>query len=506
MIRGFATPDKTEALIHRHGAIASSVLGRSGLACARAGFGGYRIGTSAPEHREALGLALRRGINLIDTSANYADGQSEILVGQVLATLIEDGEISREAVIVVTKAGYLQGQNYALSQKRKQDGHPFPELVDYADGLEHCIHPEFLEDQITRSLERLNLACIDVLLLHNPEYYLSWAARQGVERQAARKTYDERIRRAFAHLEKEVDHGRIRFYGISSNTLPEASDSSEFTSLSRVLACADEVKSDHHLAVIQFPMNLFESGAVLEANQPDGRTLLETARQSGLGTLVNRPLNAFTGNRLIRLADIPDLEPLPPETIRARLQDLAASETLFFKDILPDLELDSKVAAQITQQLAMAESLASHFDRYESYDSWQQIMSDHILPRAGGVIAYLGQKTPDEAVFSWSADYRHHLNAVLAAVSAYHAPKAAAQVEMFKDAVRKADEDWDTDDSLSRMAIRALHTTQGISAVLVGMRRPDYVQDTLAALTPGVAAEDRTASWMKLKTRLTAEL
>ena len=78
------------------------------------------------------------------------------------------------------KAGYLQGFNYALAQQRKKEGRPFPNLVKYAEGLDHCIHPDFLDDQLTRSLERLNLETLDVYLLHNPEYYLSWAERRPI--------------------------------------------------------------------------------------------------------------------------------------------------------------------------------------------------------------------------------------------------------------------------------------------------------------------------------------
>ncbi len=505
MITGFATPEATQDWTGRHPSIASATLGRSGLRCTQAGFGGYRINAASARHRQALERALRRGINLIDTSANYADGHSETLVGQVLATLVTEGALSREALIVVTKAGYLQGQNYARSQRRKQQGNPFPDLVPYAEGLEHCIHPEFLEDQITRSLGRLGISCIDVLLLHNPEYYLSWAAKQGTGLATARDVYTERIRRAFVHLEEEVDRGRIRFYGISSNTFTTASDRTDFTSLSRVQACAEDVRHDHHLAVIQFPLNLLEPGAVLEVNQPGDSTLLSSARKLDLGTLVNRPLNAFTGTRLIRLADVPRFEPLPPNAIDARLQDLSTSETQFFKEILPGLDLDASVASQITQQLAMAESLASHFDRYVSYDNWLQIQSDHILPRAVGVLDYLGRQAAGEAVAEWSTNYRTHLNAVINAVSAFYAPKAASQIESIKSAVRQADRDWDLDGPLSQMAIRAIHTTRGISAVLVGMRQATYVDDVLTALTLAPANDDRTTSWEKLNACLETE-
>lgn len=116
IIEGFATQQATDAHAKRFSTIQHGVLGRTGLHCAQAGFGCYRIADGVDTHRKALRLALEGGINLIDTSANYADGESETLVGKVLANAIESGALSRQAVIVVTKGGYLQGRNYALSQ------------------------------------------------------------------------------------------------------------------------------------------------------------------------------------------------------------------------------------------------------------------------------------------------------------------------------------------------------------------------------------------------------
>jgi aryl-alcohol dehydrogenase-like predicted oxidoreductase len=161
MIEGFATADATDVHAKRFNTVQYATLGRTGLHCSQAGFGGYRIADGIDSHFKALHLALESGLNLIDTSANYADGESETLVGKVLTETIRSGALNRDAVIVVTKGGYLQGRNYALSQARKDQGRPFPDLVPYADGLEHCIHPEFLEDQLTRSLKRLNLTTID---------------------------------------------------------------------------------------------------------------------------------------------------------------------------------------------------------------------------------------------------------------------------------------------------------------------------------------------------------
>ena len=109
---------------------------------------------------------------------------------------------------MVTKGGYIQGQNMALAQQRN-----FPEVVEYGPGISHCIHPEFLETQIERSCRRLGRDYIDVYLLHNPEYFLEDASHR---RQLTAADHDEfyrRIREAFRYLEAKVAAGVIGWYG-----------------------------------------------------------------------------------------------------------------------------------------------------------------------------------------------------------------------------------------------------------------------------------------------------
>ena len=315
----------THAGLDRHRRIAVAELGRTGLHVSQAGFGCYRISAGVAEHAAALQHALVSGIDLIDTSANYADGGSEELVGQVLAHMVDSGELRREAVVVVSKAGYLQGKNYTLSQERKRLGRPFPELVPYADGLEHCIHPEFLEDQLTRALERLRLETIDVYLLHNPEYYLGWAAHNGLDSSAARSNTTGASKTPSAISKRRSTRGRIRWYGISSNTFPAPASDPQFTCLERVWEMAESINPEHHFGVVQLPMNLYEDGAVLLANQPCGMTALEFARQKNLGVLINRPLNAFTENRLLRLADADAAESLPADEIEKRIETITSA-------------------------------------------------------------------------------------------------------------------------------------------------------------------------------------
>jgi hypothetical protein len=122
----------------------------------KVGFGGYRIDERVQEHYDSLTKALLNGFSMIDTSSNYSDGRSEILIGNVLSDLLSSEKIKRENITLVTKGGYIQGQNYKFASKKKEQGNPFSKVVELSDGLWHCISPDFLEDQINRQLFRLN--------------------------------------------------------------------------------------------------------------------------------------------------------------------------------------------------------------------------------------------------------------------------------------------------------------------------------------------------------------
>jgi hypothetical protein len=290
-------------------------LGTTGLPVSPLGFGCYRVDDATPEHRAALEAALRSGCNLIDTSTNYTDGGSERLVGEVLARAGHDGLPPRDGVVAVSKIGYVQGANLRLALERERAGTPFPEMVRYMDGCWHCIHPEFLRDQLARSRARLRLERLDVCLLHNPEYFLSDAAHRraggplrGEDLERLREEFYRRVTAAFAFFEEAVRQGVIRFYGVSSNTAVADPGDPEQTSVSRMLRAAEAAGgTGHHFRVLQVPMNLIESGGALVPNTGahGDRTALQAAAEGGLAVLINRPLNAIVGHRLLRLADPP---------------------------------------------------------------------------------------------------------------------------------------------------------------------------------------------------------
>jgi aryl-alcohol dehydrogenase-like predicted oxidoreductase len=500
MTQEYATVNATAEYAARHVPLAYAALGRTGLQASAAGFGGYRISSAVRRHKQALRAALVSGINLIDTSTNYADGGSETLVGQVLEELTAGGALDRRQVIVISKVGYLQGENLALSRQRESEGRPFQDLVEYSPELAHCIHPEFIEDQLTRSLSRLKLKTLDGYLLHNPEYYLGWASQNGLSLEIARREYHRRIRAAFEQLEKEVAKGRIRFYGISSNTFPGAASDPEFTCLQAVWEMAEAVAPDHHFRLVQMPFNLLEPGAVLEINQPAGKSALAFAAQKQLGVLTNRPLNAFAAGRLFRLADLPQTQRRDTAEVIDKIRKLEKSETRLWREVLPDLDLPQGMKFRLKQQNEVGNSLRHYWKNYGSYENFRQTCNGIFWPRVRGVFDFLtAYAQENEELARWLASHPACLQETLDAVGSIYVEEAARASNRIRHAVAGADPQWETPGTLSQQALRALRSTAGVSVVLVGMRRNVYVADVLAELKHPVNRHDRRSSWAKLR-------
>ncbi len=478
-----ATANATNAYASRYPGLHFSTLGRTGWRVSGAGFGGYRVSVGVDEHRSALRRALLSGINLVDTSTNYADGGSEELLAQVLGELVVEKAVARDEIVIVTKAGYMQGSNLAVARERVASGSGFPDVVEYGDSLWHCIAPEFLDDQLSRSLDRMRLAMVDVLLLHNPEYYLGWAHHEGVPLETAREEYYRRIRLAFDWLEQEVRRGRIAHYGISSNTFGAQSDSPTFTSLDRVIDIAESISSEHHFSVIQFPANLLERGFVETANQPDGATLLERARRAELGTLANRPLNAIVDDRLVRLADFPLASiDTSPEAIDERIDRIAEREFRFLGNSAPALTQDAEESRALSEFLSVGSLMHQHWRELESIETVNELLSQHIAPRLGWVGQFL-RTHGDDVALSWFDAYVGEVRELMERIGAYYSVEAQQR----SDAIR-AELEREVGVSLvgplSQLAIRRV-LGAGVDTVLVGMRREHYVRDVLRALRDG---------------------
>jgi aryl-alcohol dehydrogenase-like predicted oxidoreductase len=462
-------------------------LGQTGWTASRVGFGCYRVGWENPEHAQALAMALAGGVNLIDTSANYMDGASEETAGSVLGQMVQAGSMTRDQVVVVTKAGYVQGSNMRVVQERQAAGRPFPDVVEYADGCWHCVHPEFLADQIARSLSRLRLERLDCLLLHNPEYFLSAAEKHGRVGDAEREEYDRRIRAAFESLEKQVAAGAIGCYGVSSNTFPTPASDPEHTSLSRCWDIAREVGGEgHHFRVVQMPGNLLERGFAEEPNQPGGQTPAQFVAERGLGLLLNRPLNAFgQSGGLTRLADVPEsAEKTTEEQWRLAIADLREREREAQKLLSGNSPIEAEARRLLRHGTLLSENWRSIHDR----EHWKQVVEQQLVPMAQYGLAALRAALEERGERNGGSGemaqrYLAALNAVMRRGFAWFSEgariEAARRRERLFAVLRPEEANALRDATLSQIAIRALLAQAGTPFVLVGMRHATYVKDVL---------------------------
>ncbi|MFC1729181.1 aldo/keto reductase [candidate division KSB1 bacterium] len=489
-----ATPEGTKKYADRFGGSGISeggfrIFGKTGFTVSKLGFGGYRIHHDSKVNRRSLQEALLSGVNLIDTSSNYSDGGSESLIGRVIHRLMDEHKIDRDELVIVSKAGYVQGKNLSDAKKREQSGRPFPDMVKYMEGCWHCIHPEFLEDQLNKSLERLQIEALEAYLLHNPEYFLADRQSGSADLEESRDEYYRRIESAFAWMEEKVASGKIQSYGVSSNTFPIGNNEFEFTSLERLLEIAQTVSSHHHFHVIQFPFNLLEKGACSVFNQQgdeksDGeRTLVEAARDNNIATLVNRPLNAMAGNIMVRFASFRETD--REHIVRdfpGRLDMLVRLEKEFEDQLLGLMPREIPNESFI-QAFSAGQQLGKALEHFQTRENWEHVKYNVVLPQVQYFTAHISNSIgSNEQWNNWSEKYVHALMRFIDTVSRHYDNLAAERSKTICTYLDESEEYLTKVKTLSQKSLHLLSSVPGIHCVLVGMRRPEYVRDALAIL------------------------
>ncbi len=207
-------------------------LGNTGLEVTVIGFGAMTIGgTFGPvddgESIKALHAAIDGGMNFIDTSDAYGEGKSETVIGKFLKERSD-----RDKILIFTKGG----NNMVTGQ--------------------YNFDPQYIGKCLEGSLKRLGVGRIDLYQLHNPN----------VDNMQAEDSY--------ALLEKAKADGKIRYWGVSVNTVPECE------------LAAKQKKS----AVMQMEYNVISQEAA---------PAFERAKKAGLGVISRVPLKrGFLSGRI----------------------------------------------------------------------------------------------------------------------------------------------------------------------------------------------------------------
>jgi len=413
------------------------------------GFGGYRISIRSKEHKRALEHALELGCPLIDTSGNYTNGESEKLIGAVLS------EHPEWNPLIVTKAGYIQGDNLEVVAQLNEEGLAVEDLVDLGPMLKHSIHPEFLKNQLDLSLERLKRTSVDFFLLHNPEYYFKSEGATQVE-------YYRRIKKAFAYLEEEVANGRIKSYGISSNNFVLPLNHPEVTNLEKVLDAAKAIKAKHFKA-IQFPFNLIEIGALEKLGDYGDMSLLEMAQLNGLTTMANRPLNAFTSDQLVRLATY--------EVFTKNLDEEKAEKN--YQECMRQLKEkwnqarseDEMSEGEELDDVTLIKQFKELWKTLPTDDAVDQVFHGHFFPFIARVWGEAGLNGKEAAPFYQLLEDAHLFARKNMTKKALTFKAQAEQVGLLPE---------NSDKPFATEVIEA-YLAYGLDYVLLGMKKPEYV-------------------------------
>ncbi|HEX4545431.1 MAG TPA: aldo/keto reductase [Candidatus Acidoferrum sp.] len=224
----------------------------------------------------AIVAAVESGINVIDAAINYRFQRSERSIGTAIHQLAAKG-VPRDEIVVCTKGGYLTPDGAMPADPNE---YFFREYIqpgifsakDIAAGS-HCMTPQFLKNQLGRSLKNLAVECADVYYLHNPETQLS---------EVPKEDFLNRMREAFTFLESAVEAGEIQFYGLATwNGFRQDARARDAMQLPEIVQVAQEIAGGrHHFRFVQLPFNLAMTEALTLGNQllhGHHKTIMEAA-------------------------------------------------------------------------------------------------------------------------------------------------------------------------------------------------------------------------------------
>ncbi|MBU0720983.1 aldo/keto reductase [bacterium] len=397
-------------------------------------FGTYRISDYNPQHLSALKEAIKSGIRMIDTSSNYMDGGAERAIALAFR---EFDENVKQSIEIISKFGYIQGENL-----QKHHETPIEEAVAYDESRYHSISKSFLQDQLGKSLSRLEMNTLDCYLIHNPEYYLLDAIKRGIDKDTRLDEMYRRIYEAFIGLETEVKNKRIRAYGISSNSFSKPHNSDEFLPYEDLITLAENAAEalghkTHSFTTIELPINLLEQ---------EGLKCASWAKSNGLRVLANRPLNAQYNGFMYRLADY----------------DESHEYYHHFNELME--VCDNEMLRPLYNLLEQLDENKHKFGWIGDYESF---LFSQIIPHMKTTLEVIDEQNRETMLNFIDLFLQEYKKMV-----AYECSKATRRVlkDFFAECYT----------SMQECALKFLMQKEEIDFILVGMRKPSYVHEIIS--------------------------
>jgi aryl-alcohol dehydrogenase-like predicted oxidoreductase len=257
--------------------------------------------TTDENYANAVVRAGQLGANVIDSAANYRFQRSERSIGQALMSLTQDLGFSRDELVICTKGGYLPFDGAPTRNVREYIEETFvkPGIANFDDFIagSHCMTPDYLQNQLDQSLRNMNLECVDVYYIHNPESQLG---------HVSDSEFYSRLGAAFERLEQNRNQGKLRMYGVATwNGFRVPPESREYHSLEQMVELARRAGGEAHgFRFIQIPFNLAMPEALELRNQTvNGEQLSSLEAAEALGVTVIASASLLQGRMARALPD-----------------------------------------------------------------------------------------------------------------------------------------------------------------------------------------------------------
>jgi len=300
------------------------------------------------------------------------------------------------------------------------------------------------DEQLNISKENLQKDIIDCYLIETPEEFLVEAVKNGLSKDDRLDDVYAKLFDAFLDLELAVKNKKILSYGISSDALALNQSSEYFLPYEDFLtlaqdACTEIGNEKHSFTTIQLPINILEQ---------EGLKCTSWAKKNSLRVLSNRALNAYKDGLMFRLADY----------------DESREYYHYLNELLEVSDNDTLISLyNLLQELDDKKHKYGWIGDYESF------LATEIIPHMKKSLENLDEENLETIlryIDMFLTEYKKMVE--------YECSRntRVALKEIFKEC----------HNSMQECALRFLMQRESIDFIIVGMRKPSYVNEIVALL------------------------
>jgi len=344
--------------------------------------------------------------------------------------------------MIDTSSNYMNGASeraVALALNEFDDS-----IVDDIEIVSKYMLSQNFDEQLKLSMDRLGKKSLDCYLIEYPEEFLIKAVEDNTDKDDRLDEMNAKFFDAFLDLELAIKDKKIFSYGISSDAFSLNHSSEYFLPYEDILTLAEDAANEignvkHSLTTIELPINLLEQ---------DGLKCSSWAKENGLRVLANRVFNAQKENLNYRLADYDE-----------------SSEYYHHLNELMEV-CDNEMLKPLYNLVEQLDETKHKFAWIGDYDSF---LYTQMIPHIKSCLEVIDEENREvmlNFIDMFLTEYRKMV--------AYECSKTTKVVlkDIFKECYS----------SMQECALKFLIERESIDYIVIGMRKPTYVNEIMSQL------------------------